>query len=86
MDDQNILTTIRSLVDEEHDLRQNEAGSMRGQENSERLRHLEESLDQCWDLLRQRRARSQYGQDPDGAAVRPVSQVEGYWPRTRGRS
>lgn len=83
MDDQNILTTIRSLVDEEHALREHEGGSVRGLENAERLRRLEENLDQCWDLLRQRRAKKEFGADPDTAAARPVSQVEGYLPRSR---
>ncbi|MHA7240081.1 DUF2630 family protein [Arthrobacter sp. TMS1-12-1] len=86
MDDQDILSTIRSLVEEEHRLRQNAAGSVRGHENEGRLRRIEESLDQCWDLLRQRRAKKEYGENPDAASVRPVSQVEGYWPRSRGRS
>ncbi|WP_043441989.1 MULTISPECIES: DUF2630 family protein [Arthrobacter] len=86
MDDQDILSTIRSLVEEEHRLREHTAGSVRGHENEGRLRRIEESLDQCWDLLRQRRAKKEYGENPDAASVRPVSQVEGYWPRSRSRS
>ncbi|HBH59907.1 MAG TPA: DUF2630 domain-containing protein, partial [Arthrobacter bacterium] len=43
-----------------------------------RLKHIEESLDQCWDLLRQRRAKSESGENPNAAAERPVSEVEGY--------
>lgn len=86
MDDDDILSTIRSLVEEEHRLRERADDSVRGHENEARLRRIEESLDQCWDLLRQRRARKQYGENPDGASVRPVSQVEGYWPRSRSRS
>ena len=39
---------------------------------------MEEQLDQCWDLLRQRRAKKDYGENPDEAEVRPVSEVEGY--------
>ncbi|MDQ1485188.1 MAG: hypothetical protein QOJ62_881 [Actinomycetota bacterium] len=44
----------------------------------ERLRAIEVTLDQCWDLLRQRRARRHAGEDPDQAAVRPEQIVEGY--------
>ena len=47
-------------------------------ETRARIRGLEESLDQCWDLLRQRRAREEFGEDPDAAGARPVPQVEGY--------
>ena len=42
------------------------------------LRQVEESLDQCWDLLRQRDARRDVGENPDEAKARPVSEVEGY--------
>jgi hypothetical protein len=42
------------------------------------LRQVEESLDQCWDLLRQRDARRDAGTNPDEAKARPVSEVEGY--------
>ena len=44
----------------------------------EQLRRIEEQLDQCWDLLRQRRARLDAGENPDDATVRPVGEVEGY--------
>ena len=70
--DGDILQRIRSLVDEEHELR----GT--GQPDRDRLRHLEEQLDQCWDLLRQRRARREFDQDPGTAAVRSESTVERY--------
>jgi hypothetical protein len=70
--DADILSQIKSLVAEEHEL------SSGGGEQQERRRHLEEQLDQCWDLLRQRQARRDAGQDPDDAHSRPVSQVEGY--------
>ena len=43
-----------------------------------RIRALDVELDQCWDLLRQRRAREEFDQDPGEAAVRPASEVEGY--------
>src|SRR3712207_8929155 len=47
-----------------------------------RLHEVEVQLDQCWDLLRQRRARRNAGQDPDIAAVRPEGTVEGYLQRS----
>jgi hypothetical protein len=79
VDDANILTKIRALVDEEHDLRtRSEAGAVDADEEKRRLTVLEESLDQCWDLLRQRRARREAGQDPDGAHARNIREVESY--------
>jgi hypothetical protein len=47
-------------------------------EDRERLAHLEQSLDQCWDLLRQRQALRESGADPEQASSRPVGEVEGY--------
>lgn len=74
-----ILEQIQSLVDQEHELRARvQAGELAPGEEQESLRQLEESLDQCWDLLRQRRARQDAGQNPDQADVRPVGEVEGY--------
>ena len=75
MDETDILSRIHSLVDEEHKLR--EAGE-HTEEQRARISKLEADLDQCWDLLRQRRARRDAGQDPDSAAVRPEGTVEGY--------
>ena len=43
-----------------------------------RRAHLEVRLDQCWDLLRQRRAKTEFGEDPDTAALRPAAEVESY--------
>ncbi|WP_017546772.1 DUF2630 family protein [Nocardiopsis prasina] len=74
--EQDIMTTIRGLMDEEHALRSTEGGL--DPEERSRMREVQESLDQCWDLLRQRRARSEYDQDPEEARVRPVSEVENY--------
>ena len=54
------------------------AGELTSQEERERLRSAEEALDQCWDLLRQRRARREFGENPDEAAARPAGEVEGY--------
>ncbi|MGH8773833.1 MAG: DUF2630 family protein [Jiangellaceae bacterium] len=74
-----ILDQIQALVDQEHELRSRvQAGELAPGEEQEGLRQLEVALDQCWDLLRQRRARWDAGQDPDEAEVRPVNEVEGY--------
>jgi hypothetical protein len=81
MDNQDILERIKALVAEEHDLREGSAQPDEGGTGAPdilRLQQLEEQLDQCWDLLRQRRAKKDYGENPDEAAVRPVSEVEGY--------
>jgi hypothetical protein len=78
MDDQGILRRIHELVDEERRLRDGLGGRLDTGDARRRLRRAEETLDQCWDLLRQRRAREEFGQDAGAAAVRPVSQVEGY--------
>jgi hypothetical protein len=75
MSDKSLLHHITELVDEEHRLR-NEAA--RPEQNADRLKHIEEELDQCWDLLRQRRARREFGDDPDQAQVRDVGTVERY--------
>jgi hypothetical protein len=75
MDDDDILAQIKNLVTEERSL----AGdSESAQERQGRRRYLEEQLDQCWDLLRQRQALRESGGDPDAAHERPVSEVEGY--------
>lgn len=73
MSDKSILDHINQLIDEEHKLR--DGG---GQEATVRLKRVEEELDQCWDLLRQRRARREFGQDPEGAQPRDVGTVENY--------
>jgi Protein of unknown function (DUF2630) len=79
VDDAGLLDQINALVHEEHTLReQAEAGQIDGEAEHARLRELEVQLDQCWDLLRQRRARREYGEDPEGAQVRPAGEVEGY--------
>jgi hypothetical protein len=81
MDERDILNRISALVEEEQELREKAPSSSPDYEHGpdrERLKRLEEDLDQCWDLLRQRRAKRQYGENPDEAAVRPVKQVEGY--------
>ena len=79
MDDSDILARIREMVDAEHELRRkmqenpDEVSDAAGQ-----LHSLEESLDQCWDLLRQRRAHREFAQDPNESQTRPRQQVEGY--------
>ena len=79
MDDKEIMGRISELIDTEHGLRTQLAqGELTSEQERERLRSTEEALDQCWDLLRQRRAKRQYGEDPEGAAARPVPEVEGY--------
>ena len=75
MDDDDILSRIKALVDEEHSIA---TGSGSAGDRAERRRHIEEQLDQCWDLLRQRQARREFGGDPDAAEPRPVHEVEGY--------
>ncbi len=72
MDEKDILGRISALVDEEHQLREG------GGTDRERLRSVEEQLDQCWDLLRQRRARREFDQDPAEATPRSTDTVENY--------
>jgi len=75
MDEKDLISRIHALVDEEHQLRENGEHT---DEQRARIGELETQLDQCWDLLRQRRAKRQYGEDPEEASVRPEQQVEGY--------
>ena len=79
MNDKEIMAQIGELIETEHTLRQQlAAGELSGAAEREQLRSAEEALDQCWDLLRQRRARREFGENPDEAMARPVSEVEGY--------
>lgn len=79
MRDNEILGRIGDLVDEEHGLRERlQKGELTAEEEHQRLRRLEEELDQCWDLLRQRRARRGAGENPDDASARATGEVEGY--------
>ena len=77
--EQAILERISKMVADEKVLRDllSDADPEGGDER-DRLTALEHELDQCWDLLRQRRALSEAGEDPGGARVRPSSTVEGY--------
>jgi hypothetical protein len=76
VDDKTILDRINDLVSEEHELRSNR-GALDG-DGRRRLDALERQLDQCWDLLRQRRAREEYGEDPNEAHERSIDEVESY--------
>jgi hypothetical protein len=76
MEDRTILQHITALVDEEHRLRSD--ASALDDERRARLQSVEVELDQCWDLLRQRRAREEFGQDPDQARARSEETVERY--------
>ncbi|GAA0401067.1 hypothetical protein Acor_38940 [Acrocarpospora corrugata] len=79
MRDNEILSRIGELVEEERELRDRlAAGEVSSNEERARIKTLEESLDQCWDLLRQRRAKRQVGDNPDNAETRSVNEVEGY--------
>ncbi len=79
MDDQGILQRIQSLVEEERELRRRlkAAGDEDGPDRA-RIQSLEDELDQAWDLLRQRRAKSRHGENPDEAEARPINQVRSY--------
>jgi Protein of unknown function (DUF2630) len=77
--DSETLAHIRNLVAEEKALREQlQRREITESEEHDRLRRVEIELDQCWDLLRQRRALRETGGDPRGATVRPAGQVEGY--------
>ena len=79
MDDEEIMSRITELIGTEHELRnQLQRGELSSEQERERLRSAEQALDQCWDLLRQRRAKREFGESPEGAAARPVPEVEGY--------
>jgi hypothetical protein len=79
MDDKEIFSHIHELIQTEHELRAKLAdGKLSSAEERARLQETEVALDQYWDLLRQRRARREFGEDPGVAAARPVSEVENY--------
>ena len=75
MEDQTILQRIQKLVEEEHELDSHQG---RSQGDRERYHNIQVELDQCWDLLRQRRAKREFGDDPDQAKVRDEKTVESY--------
>jgi Protein of unknown function (DUF2630) len=78
MNDDQVISRIGELVDEEHALERAIQQEGATDEANDRLRKLEVALDQCWDLLRQRRARRSSGSDPDEAEVRSPEVVERY--------
>ncbi|MEA3019040.1 MAG: hypothetical protein QOI47_564 [Actinomycetota bacterium] len=78
MDDLQIVARIGELTDEEHALERAHTGTALSDVELARLRAIEVALDQCWDLLRQRRARRDAGEDQNEAVVRPEGVVEGY--------
>ena len=78
MDDSELVRRIGELADEEHALERSLTAEAASDRDRQRLADLEVALDQCWDLLRQRRARRDAGVDPDSATVRPAGTVEGY--------
>ena len=79
MDDTTVLSRINELVAEEERLLESSRGTDGLSEADDaRLKDVEVALDQCWDLLRQRRAKRHAGQDPDEAHLRDPSTVEGY--------
>ena len=78
MDDADIIERINQLAHEEHQLFEKESEGEASAADRERMKRLEVTLDQCWDLLHQRRARRNAGLDPNEARVRDEGTVEGY--------
>jgi hypothetical protein len=78
MDDEKVMERINEIAHEEHQLWEKEGRGEITDAERERLRELGVTLDQCWDLLHQRRARRAAGDDPDDASVRDARTVEGY--------
>jgi hypothetical protein len=78
MEDQSAIDRINQLAQEEHELFQKESSGQVTDAERDQLRRIQVELDQCWDLLRQRRARRAAGLDPDDAIVRDEGTVEGY--------
>ena len=78
MNDRGVLSEIERLADEERDLRERAEGHGLSETERETLQAIEVHLDQCWDLLRQRRGRRHARLDPDDAQVRDASTVERY--------
>jgi hypothetical protein len=78
MDDAEIVQRISQLAEEEHQLELSHVGDGLSEEDQKRLHSVEVALDECYDLLRQRRARRSAGENPDEAEARPEGVVEGY--------
>lgn len=78
MDDKDIVAEIGRLTGEEHQIERTHPGAAVPDSERQRLDELAVMLDQCWDLLAQRRARREAGGDPNEAQLRPASVVEHY--------
>ena len=79
MDDKEIVSRIGELIEAERELRtRHAAGELSEEAEQAALRSTEDALDQCWDLLRQRRALREFGEDPEKAQARPPDVVERY--------
>jgi uncharacterized protein DUF2630 len=78
LDDSTVLGHIEKLVEEERELLRSRQGKGPDAEEHRRLEAVKVELDRCWDLLRQRRAHEEFGQDPDQASERDAGTVEGY--------
>jgi hypothetical protein len=78
MDDREILSRIHELVDAEDRLHHAAINDSLTDEERQQLRGIDTQLDQCWDLLRQRRAKREFGGNPDEAQPRPIDTVEDY--------
>jgi hypothetical protein len=78
MDDQTVQARIEKLIEEEQKLREAGEGQEPDDARQSQLESVKVELDRCWDLLRQRRAREEFDQDPDDAEARESGTVEGY--------
>ncbi|HLN12555.1 conserved hypothetical protein [Burkholderiales bacterium] len=78
MEDQDVLGRINALAHEEHAIWQKESRGEASETDRKRLSELEVMLDQCWDLLHQRKARRAAGLNPEDAKPRDPRTVEGY--------
>lgn len=78
MDDRKVTDTINALAHEEHELFERESKGVATEGDRERLQRIQVTLDQCWDLLRQRRAKREFGQDPEEARPRDEKTIKGY--------
>lgn len=78
MEDRAVFDRINQLAGEEHEIWNKESRKEATDADRERLRRIEVTLDQCWDLLHQRQARRAAGLNPNDAKVRDEKTVEGY--------
>jgi hypothetical protein len=78
MDDKKVADHIDKLAREEHELFEREAKGVASDADREKLKRIQDTLDQCWDLLRQRRAKREFGQNPEDAQLRDQKTVKGY--------